>query len=44
MFFYLILYQQAKFQCPTSFPSQDVKQNVLLSSYLDKEIYVNMKL
>ena len=44
MFLYLILYQQAKFQCHTSFPSQDIKQNVLLSSYLDKEIYINMKL
>ena len=33
--FYLILYQRAKFQCHTSFPSQDIKQNVLLSSYLD---------
>ena len=29
--FYLILYQRAKFQCHTSFPSQDIKQNVLLS-------------
>ena len=28
--FYLILYQQTKFQCHTSFPSQDIKQNVLL--------------
>ena len=28
--FYLILYQQAKFQCHTSFPSQDIKQNVLI--------------
>ena len=33
--FYLILYQQTKFQCHTSFPLQDIKQNVLLSSYLD---------
>ena len=24
-----------KFQCQTFFPSQDVKQNVFLSSYLD---------
>ena len=34
MFFYLILYQLAKFQCHNSFPSQDIKQNVLLSFYL----------
>ena len=34
MFFYLILYQQRKLQCHTSFPSQDIKQNVLLSFYL----------
>ena len=32
---YLILYQWTKFQCHTLFPSQDIKQNVLLSSYLD---------
>ena len=32
---YLILYQWTKFQCHTFFPSQDIKQNVLLSSYLD---------
>ena len=31
---YLILYQWAKFQCHTFFPSQDIKQNGLLSSYL----------
>ena len=35
MFFYLILYEWAKFQCHTSFPSQDIKQNVLLSFYID---------
>ena len=29
---YLILYQWKKFQCHTFFPSQDIKQNVLLSS------------
>ena len=29
---YLILYQWTKFQCHTFFPSQDMKQNVLLSS------------
>ena len=27
--------QWTKFQCYTFFPSQDIKQNVLLSSYLD---------
>ena len=29
---YLMLYQWEKFQCYTFFPSQDIKQNVLLSS------------
>ena len=33
---YLILYQLTKFQCHTLFLSQDVKQNVLLSFYLDR--------
>ena len=32
---YFIFYQWAKFQCPNFFPSQDFKQHVLLSSYLD---------
>ena len=32
---YLILYQLTKFQCHIFFLSQDIKQNVLLSSYLD---------
>ena len=32
---YLILYQWTKFQCHTLFLSQDIKQNVLLISYLD---------
>ena len=32
---YLILYQWTKFQCHTLFLSQDIKQNVLLSFYLD---------
>ena len=32
---YLILYQWTKLQCQTIFLSQDIKQNVLLSSYLD---------
>ena len=31
----LILYQWTQFQCHTFFLSQDIKQNVLLSSYLD---------
>ena len=34
---YLILYQWTKFQCHTFFTSQDIKQNVLLSSYLDSQ-------
>ena len=32
---YLILYQWTKFHCHTLFFSQDIKGNVLLSSYLD---------
>ena len=32
---YLILYQWTKFQFHIFFPSQDIKQHVLLSSYLD---------
>ena len=32
---YLIPYQWTKFQCHAFFPSQDIKQNVLLGSYLD---------
>ena len=32
---YLIIYQWTKFQCHIFFSSQDIKQNVLLSSYLD---------
>ena len=32
---YLILCQWTKFQCHTFFLSQDIKQNMLLSSYLD---------
>ena len=32
---YLILYQWTKFQCHTLFLSQDIKQNVSSSSYLD---------
>ena len=33
---YLILYQWPKFQCHTLFLSQNIKQNMLLSSYLNK--------
>ena len=32
---YSILYQWTKFQCHNLFLSQDIKRNVLLSSYLD---------
>ena len=32
---YLILYQWTKFQCHILFLSQDIKQNVLLRSYLE---------
>ena len=32
---YLIFYQWTKFQCHNLFLSQDIKENVLLSSYLD---------
>ena len=34
MFLTLILYQCTKFRCHTFFPSHNIKQNVLLSSYL----------
>ena len=33
--YFLILCLLTNFQCNTFFPSQDIKQNVLLSSYLD---------
>ena len=33
---YLILFQWTKFQCHTLFLSQDIKQNVSLSFYLDR--------
>ena len=33
---YLILYQWPKFQCHTLILSEYIKQNMLLSSYLDK--------
>ena len=32
---YLISYQLTKFQYHTFFPSEDIKQNALLSSYLE---------
>ena len=35
IFPYSILYQWEKFQCHTFFSSQDIKQNLLLSPYLD---------
>ena len=33
---FLILYQWTEFQFHTLFLSEDIKQNVLLSSYLDR--------
>ena len=41
---YLILYQLTKFQCHTFYPSQDIKRNVLLSSYLDNWDVINLKI
>ena len=41
---YLILYYWTKFQCHTLFLSQDVKQNVSLSSYLDSDDFINFKI
>ena len=41
---YLILYQCPKFQCHTFFSSQDIKQNVLSSSYLDSWDVINFKI
>ena len=41
---YLILYQWPKFQCHTLFLSQDIKQNMLLSSYLDKWWHHKLKI
>ena len=35
---YLLLYQLTKFQCHIFFPSWDIVQNVLLSSYLGKRL------
>ena len=41
----LILYQWTKFQYHTFFLSQDIKQNVLLSSYLDNwDDIINFKI
>ena len=40
---YLILYQWTKFQCHTLFLSQDIKQNVLLSFYLDHWWHYKLK-
>ena len=39
-----MLYQWPRFQCHTFFPSQDIKQNVLLSSYLDSYDVMNFKI
>ena len=36
-----MLYQWTKLQCHTLFPSQDITQNVLLSSYLDRYDVLN---
>ena len=41
---YLILYQWAKFQCHSLLLSQDIKQNVLLNSYLDIDDIINLKI
>ena len=41
---YLIVYHWTKFQCHTFFLSQDVKQNVSLSSYLDSDDFINFKI
>ena len=40
---YLILYQLTKFQCHTFFPSQDIKQNLLLSLILTTDDVINFK-
>ena len=39
-----MLYQWTKFQYHTFFPSQDIKQNVLLSSYLVIYDVINFKI
>ena len=41
---YLILYQWTKFQCHNLLLSQDIKQNVLLNSYLDIDDIINLKI
>ena len=41
---YIKLYQWTKFQCYTFSPSQDIKQNVLLTSYLDSYDVMNFKI
>ena len=41
---YLILYQLRKFQCHILFPSRDIKQIVLLSSYLDNSDVITSKI
>ena len=39
-----MLYQWTKLQCHTLFPSQDITQNVLLSSYQDGYDVLNLKI
>ena len=41
---YSTLYQWEKFQCHTFFPSQDIKQNVSLSSYLNSSWHHKLKI
>ena len=41
---YLILYQSTRFQCHTLILSQDIKHNVLLSSYSDSWWHHNFKI
>ena len=41
---YVILYQLRKFECHTYFDSQDIKQNVLLSSYETIDEVINFKI
>ena len=41
---YLILHLLTRFHCHTFFPSQDIKQNVLFSSYLDNWWIMNFKI
>ena len=44
LFYLIILYQLTKFQCHNFFPSPDIKQNVLLSSYLDTWCVINFEI